>query len=719
MSLELQFSSILKQGFRFAVGAALIEAFFWHRGDLLDNFIYPVFGYVSVVIEPTTGGAFTAGLGRIAGSALGGVIAATLVSVFGISGYGLYIIAALTFIIASLICESYRWQAAYSQATLVGTFIAMRALGTSANENIWLYLKSRLIDNWIGICFGVVVALLIYPQDSRSQLNKNLNRFLENISLLTRSICQRYSKAENTTNNSQELIDNLKKLEKSTSATLTKSNTELRNSWLEQWNAINSSQNTLLRQAQDLLKIVDNSKESDLAQSFQPELNSLVNSIGEFCSSLQSGIISRFGPRAEITKIKEKLEHLRISGEIDKFSTFEVLQFFQFSQLLNQFSKELESLQSKINNTDQTKISLSLPKYNKISLRRIVEIIGLGLAIGMSLSIIHHINFPFPSAYQGVADIIIVGSIVMIVQPTKGQAIAVSIAALLSLYLTIFYVYLMAKSFGFNPLTSGIVFFLIYISCSVLGFPPLARIGAIVAADVLGKDIYPFFDQGIVAALVAIPCGIFIALMITKIFMRGSSCDQLESSFSRTFANLGQLYQSLLGKYLNPEYEYENSTSLKNRIAKEIALHPKICKLAGFEKGTGVMAQMRQKQWHLLMNYEQQLFSQLNTLEDELQQPIPEPIVERFLSQLQEIIQQTNEVFADVNIQNQDFKVQSGQIYSLNQKIKTLEQQLLNSRLETKSYKLEQLISFSSTFTTVKEIAENLEQMSQNLELST
>jgi len=71
MSLELQFSSILKQGFRFAVGAALIEAFFWHRGDLLDNFIYPVFGYVSVVIEPTTGGAFTAGLGRIAGSALG------------------------------------------------------------------------------------------------------------------------------------------------------------------------------------------------------------------------------------------------------------------------------------------------------------------------------------------------------------------------------------------------------------------------------------------------------------------------------------------------------------------------------------------------------------------------------------------------------------------------------------------------------------------------
>ncbi len=389
MSLELQFSSILKQGFRFAVGAALIEAFFWHRGDLLDNFIYPVFGYVSVVIEPTTGGAFTAGLGRIAGSALGGVIAATLVSVFGISDYGLYVIAALTFIIASLICESYRWQAAYSQATLVGTFIAMRALGTSANENIWLYLKSRLIDNWIGICFGVVVALLIYPQDSRSQLNKNLNRFLENISLLMRSICQRYTKAENTTNNSQELIDNLKKLEKSTSATLAKSNTELRNSWLEQWNGINSSQNTLLRQAQDLLKIVDNTKESDLAQSFQLELNSLVNSIGEFCSSLQSGIISRFGPRAEISKIKEKLEHLRISGEIDKFSTFEVLQFFQFSQLLNQFSKEIESLQSKINNTDQTKLSLNLPKYNKISLRRIVEIIGIGLAIGMSLSIYH------------------------------------------------------------------------------------------------------------------------------------------------------------------------------------------------------------------------------------------------------------------------------------------------------------------------------------------
>ncbi|MFM7717683.1 MAG: hypothetical protein ACKO7A_34735 [Microcystis sp.] len=70
---------MIRQGLKFSLGAALLTSFFWHRGNVLDNFVYPVFGYVSVLIEPSMGGAvatrslreIAAGLGRLGGSALG------------------------------------------------------------------------------------------------------------------------------------------------------------------------------------------------------------------------------------------------------------------------------------------------------------------------------------------------------------------------------------------------------------------------------------------------------------------------------------------------------------------------------------------------------------------------------------------------------------------------------------------------------------------------
>jgi len=75
---------MIRQGLKFSLGAALLTSFFWHRGNVLDNFVYPVFGYVSVLIEPSMGGAIAAGLGRLGGSALGGIIAAILVNAYGI-----------------------------------------------------------------------------------------------------------------------------------------------------------------------------------------------------------------------------------------------------------------------------------------------------------------------------------------------------------------------------------------------------------------------------------------------------------------------------------------------------------------------------------------------------------------------------------------------------------------------------------------------------------
>jgi len=49
------------------------------------------------------------------------------------------------------------------------------------------------------------------------------------------------------------------------------------------------------------------------------------------------------------------------------------------------------------------------------------------------------------------------------------------------------------------------------------------------------------------------------------------------------------------------------------------------------------------------------------------------------------------------------------------EEIESLEKQLLSLRVESRSYPLNELIAFSSAFMTMKAIASNLNQMSQDL----
>ncbi|HEY9604772.1 MAG TPA: hypothetical protein V6C85_24420 [Allocoleopsis sp.] len=741
--MDTQHSPIIKQGLKFSLGAALLGSFFWHRADLLDNYVYPIFGYVSVLIEPAAGGAIIAGLGRVSGSALGGFIAAILVNSFGIYGSGLFIIPPITFILSALICETYRWQAAYSQATLLGTMIAMRAVGSSNQQDIWLYLKSRLIDNWIGVCVGIAVALLFWRQDTSTELNKHLKQFLQGIPHLFQGIVNQYAmprRLENTENNHSpvlptfmppsSLLNQLTKTTQTSLTALTKAASEFQSQTLteENWSAILMSQSQLSRQLADMLALA-NQDEQALACQFRVELNQFARHLAESCDQLSAIAHTSHhfnydlsGLEQDLAIIKDKLNHLRSTGEINQYGTSETLRFFQLLQLLIQFTQELRSLQNRLLHkvdiaaTHQRRRLLTFPKHTPIPMKRAIEIVGTGMAIGMAIAIIRHIDFPYPSAYQNTATLIVVGAIAMLVQPTRGRAIALSLAAIISLWLSLFLIYLLAISFGYNPITSGVVYFLIYVCCTSLGFTPIARVGAIVAANAIAKDIFPFFYQGLAAAVIAIPCGVLIGLLITTVFMGGSASNELEKSFSQTFKQLGQLYKSLSTTYLQGATPSPEITQLKATISKTIAQHPMGLKIAGLEQGSSGLATKHKHLWSFLLGYEQKLFAQLGTLEDELQQPMLDAIRQQYLAELQAIAQQTVDAFNQLSAMiTAPMLLQSSQIASLVQKIESIEQQLLNQRVESRSYPLEQLIAFSSAFMTMKEIATNLNSMSQTL----
>ncbi|UBF29117.1 hypothetical protein K9N68_15530 [Kovacikia minuta CCNUW1] len=741
--MDTQHSLMIKQGLKFSLGAALLGSFFWHRADVLDNYVYPTFGYVSVLIEPAAGGAIIAGLGRVGGSALGGFIAAVLVNSFGLYGSGMFIIPPITFILSALICETYRWQAAYSQATLIGTLIAMRVVGTSDQQDIWLYLRSRLIDNWVGIAVGIAVSLLFWRQDTRTDLNKRLNQFLQGMSRLFQGIVNQYAtplQLENTENNhapvlpvSTPLSSLLNQLTKSTQVsltTLTKAASEFQSQALteENWSGILASQNQLSRQLADMLALADQDQQT-LARQFRVELTQFASHLERSCDALSTITSSSHDADdalsdldQDLAIIKDKCNHLRSSGEISQYNISEILRFFQLLQLLTQFTQELRSLQTRllqkqtVATSHQQRRLLTFPKRTSISMKRVIEIVGMGMAIGMVIAIIHHIDFPYPSAYEQTADVIIVALVIMLVQPTRGRAIAFSLAAVICFWLSLFFIYLLGISFGYNPITACVVYFFIYVCCATLGFTPLARVGAIIAADWLSKDIFPFFYEGLAAVVIAVPCGVLIAFLITTVFMGGSAANELEKSFAQTYQQLGRLYQSLLTTYLQGATPSPETTQLKATLAKTIAQHPIGLKIAGLEQGSGGLATKHKHLWNFLLGYEQTLFAQLGTLADELQQPMPDAIRQKYLAELQAIAQQTVDAFNQLAAMiTAPMPLQSSQTASLIQEIESIEQQLLSQRVESRSYPLEQLIAFSSAFMTMKAIASNLNRISQTL----
>ncbi|MFM6198848.1 MAG: hypothetical protein ACKPE1_06855, partial [Dolichospermum sp.] len=515
-------------------------------------------------------------------------------------------------------------------------------------------------------------------------------------------------------------------------STLTKATHEFGSEILvaENWSEILAIQNQLTRQLADLMAFKGDKHEQNLVHQFRGEFHQLATHLTDSFDSLRDlsnakKILATPYLREleeDLANIGGKLDHLRTSGEIDRYDVQESLQFYQFIQLVSRFIQQCEGLGGRI--IDKTKVTatfrrrhlITFPKWAPIPLKRLREIVSLGLVIGLLLAIIRHIEFPYPSAYEKVADIVIVGAVVTVIQPTRGRAIAIGWAATVSLSLTILCIYLLVKSFGYNPFSSSLAYFFAYFSCAWLGFTPIARIGAIVAADAIGKDIFPFFEQGIWAALISVPVGAFLGVLLTTVFMTKSATNQLETDFSVTFKKMGQLYQKLLSGYFQDTIPPSDIAQLKQAITVAIAQHPASVKIASLEQISTVLATKHQNFWNFSIGYEQKLWAQLDALQDVLQQPLPEPIRQKFLPELQAIAQQTAIAFDEIaEAIAAQVILNPPKLELLIEEIESLEKQLLSLRVESRSYPLNELIAFSSAFMTMKAIASNLNQMSQDL----
>ena len=139
-------------------------------------------------------------------------------------------------------------------------------------------------------------------------------------------------------------------------------------------------------------------------------------------------------------------------------------------------------------------------------------------------------------------------------------------------------------------------------------------------------------------------------------------------------------------------------------------------KIASLEQISTVLATKHQNFWNFSIGYEQKLWAQLDALQDGLQQPLPEPIRQKFLPELQAVAQRTAIAFDEMaEAIAAQVILNPPKLGLLIQEIESLEKQLLSLRVESRSYPLNELIAFSSAFMTMKAIASNLNQMSQDL----
>ncbi|QQE67626.1 hypothetical protein GFS31_43390 (plasmid) [Leptolyngbya sp. BL0902] len=742
-------SQLIKQGLSFALGAALLTGLLQNRGDLLDNFAYPIFGFVSVVYQPSQGGAFNAGLGRLGGSALGGLIAATLISAYGVETPAFYVVPALTFIFAALLCETYRWEAAYSQATLVGTFIAMRVLGTSAEENIWRYVAARLIDNWIGIMVGFAVVLLFWPRGSRPALVKGTRQFLQQLPLRLGAMVQRWAPHPTLAHlDAAHLHHQLETLVEGNHLALENAENEFQGEGIyeENWGAILAAQTQLVRQLDHLDQLVARDALA-VPPVFVQHLDQFLLHSTATCDQLQAALTQPppDPPTAlallhqDVTAMAATLNDLRASGAFDPYDAPQVLQGFHQLELCRQLVHSLEALSDGLHQRAQIVAEhrrqplISLPRWTPLSPRRVIEIVGMGAAIGLLLVVVYSLEYPFPAlVYTRVATLVGLAGLLFFVQRTLLRAIAGVVGGIVVIHLLLFWIYLVANAFGFNPASSFLLYFILFMSFALptvgplakatemiagpFGFLPgtpphsieLSRIGAILTALLFAEGVGPFFHEALRAASLSTLMATSLAFVVSLFFITGSEVGQFTQSLADTYRQMGQMYQGLLAHYWLDQPADPRLETQTDKLAKAAEQHELLSLVAGLELGFSAAAKQETRRWNTWIEQEALLLAQLNHLRDHTRTPPPNWLAQRFLADFQAIAQQTTDRFYQVANQVEG-KAPLTQEPLLPQ-LEALETQLLALRLESREYPIAPLVAFSATFSTLKTIAQHLDQ---------
>ena len=127
----------------------------------LDRSIYFVTIGGLVTIQTTKKDSLAMGIGRIAGTIVGGLVAVLTIYIFDdlLNGYGLFFVAFFSIYLIMIINGKIGNQAGFLESAVIFTTIIM----LDHQETNILYVTNRLFDTIMGVGIGTLISIYVFP----------------------------------------------------------------------------------------------------------------------------------------------------------------------------------------------------------------------------------------------------------------------------------------------------------------------------------------------------------------------------------------------------------------------------------------------------------------------------------------------------------------------------------------------------------------------------
>lgn len=701
---------LVRHAIKTGIAAAILAGIF--QNSDLAHIQYPVMGLVATMLSSNLGDTIKASWGRLGGSVVGGLFAALLISTLGLNP----VIAGLVFILSSLFCEACQWKALTSQAAVVSAIIVSMP---ELSKEPWQYTFDRVVDNGIGVIVATVVTLLFWPDNPRQTLTDNLVRVLQNGNQIFQTLIEKALKGENPETETIPLITEMTQVVQQSETLLNKSMYGMVGRELAQdnWSDLIATERKLRRH---LFAMTQTLKEepSQFILLFTEELRQLTERVSVTCKMITSYVQSAHTARqalpeprleSDVQKITAQLNRIRTTGEIKTYALKEIIQVYSFLHILTRFAQELDGLIIKL----RSKQVASRPttewrvKLQPIPLKQVKHILKTGVAIGLMIAIINFTQLPF-GYYATVA-------VAVAMQPTLGKGLDAGKQRTICTGIGALVAVCVIYSFGGNPFTVGLGVGLTILLCSYFGFNQGYKTGCfLVAISIMVHGTQP--DSYIWGRFIETFLGVVIAGLISVLIWPETASQKLDPSISQTLMKLGTLYEKVVNYYLQGLDANAATNQLSEEIRQSIQTQSSLQAETKLELIDSFKASQEERRVNFFISYEKTLFSNILSLQHATGQGDAIGISQPLLRELQDTVQATvlgfKEVAAAVSSQSVQRQLASP-LLSFEIAQQKLEQ-LRSAGTPFQKYDVKEVVAFLSVLSTMKEIAENLKQMTQD-----
>ncbi|UBF27804.1 aromatic acid exporter family protein [Kovacikia minuta CCNUW1] len=665
--------------------------------------------------------------GTLAGGAIGGIVGTWLVMTLGAGS----ITAGVAYILATLVCDVLQFEAPKAVAGLIAAFVGAQVF---RGEAPLFYV----IGTWIGMVVGLVVLLVFWPGHPHKVLVNNLIQVLQTSGKLFEGITASYQSGTKVDPDRKWMQDIAGCIQRTKHLL----NQELYGAvgsrlTQENWSERLASEDRLHRQLAKILKTLDQLKDSQLNRQLAEPLSALVEQISIACTDLAQaihdtsaaidqqstlGLRLQRSPRPKLVQpdfsslnkqlqaITDQLNQMRTAKMLFQYPLPEVIQLYQMLYGLRQFIQELERLTAALTHRHHWVVQPA-PKirfsWHPIPANRMRQLLKTGFAIWLCLVVLDK-GLQIPFSYYA-----IMGAAVA-VQPTMGKTITAGTQLVVVTGIAALYTALLINTIGDSPFALGLGLFLTILTCSQLGFTQGYALGCVlVLICFVGQSSHP--NAYIWGRFSEILVGVVVALILSNLFWKNTSADLLDQGISQTLTHLRNRYLELIDSYLQELPPPEN---LPQNLQEVSQTHAALQSETQQEIVFNLMAARAQRRWNLLLHYEKELIQNIEVLQDVVQQSAGHSFSENLRETIQAAAQATVRSFDKLA-----GWIRSGHcpqtIPSPVPSFEAIDQTLQNLRTSEMilTYSLDETLPLTVVILTMREIAENLDQVTHDLKM--